>query len=409
MAIAPTGNIFKGFVFDGESSKNYGIYITGEAVYNAPERDVEMITIPGRSGQFALDNGRFENIEVTYPAGIFANDETSFAEAVSDFRNILCSRKGYVRLMDEYNPNEYRLAVYKSGLEVSPAQLKAGEFEITFDCKPQRWLISGENEITVTDGDTITNPTSFDSSPLLTFAGYGTISFAGQSVSIENKEIGDVIVSGAITNTSASFTVSLNLESLNTGDEITLSGLRTRWAMAKQGGLVLVGSRVESASNAGGTTSVSRDLMECDLRLNDFVFNKGTTSSITGQLQVSTIDSGANTDTFTFNVVVSYSSSNDRITIATSATNTSGTFSLRGRRTEIPEVHAYSTMSALVGANYIDLDIGEAWNENGGTITSLNNIVQLPAKLPVLKAGENIISFDNTLTSLKITPRWWKV
>ena len=112
MAIAPTGNIFKGFVFDGESSKNYGIYITGEAVYNAPERDVEMITIPGRSGQFALDNGRFENIEVTYPAGIFADNETNFAEAVSDFRNLLCSRRGYVRLMDEYNPNEYRLAVY---------------------------------------------------------------------------------------------------------------------------------------------------------------------------------------------------------------------------------------------------------------------------------------------------------
>lgn len=409
MAVTQTGAMFKSLIFDGEDSRNYGVYITGEAVYNAPERDVEMISIPGRSGQFALDNGRFENIEVTYPAGIFADNETNFAEAVSDFRNLLCSRRGYVHLMDEYNPNEYRLAVYKSGLEVSPAQLKAGEFEITFDCKPQRWLTSGEAAVTVANGNTLTNPTLFDASPLLEFSGYGNITFEGQMISIENKEIGDVIVSGAITNISASFTVSLNLESLNTGDEITLSGLRTRWAMAKQGGLVLVGSRVESASNAGGTTSVSRDLMECDLRLNDFVFYKGTNSSLTGQLQVSTIDSGANTDTFTFNVVASYSSSNDRITIAASATNTSGTFSVRGRRTEIPEIHAYSTMSALVGANYIDLDIGEAWNENNGTVTSLNNIVQIPAELPTLKAGTNIFTFDNTITSLNVTPRWWKV
>ena len=70
MAVAPTGNIFKSLEFDGESSKGYGVYITGAAVYNAPEREVEMITIPGRNGSFALDHGRFQNIEVTYPAGI---------------------------------------------------------------------------------------------------------------------------------------------------------------------------------------------------------------------------------------------------------------------------------------------------------------------------------------------------
>ena len=72
MAIAPTGTIYKALEYDGVSSRTYGVYITGEAVYNAPERDVEMITIPGRNGAFALDNGRFENIEVTYRAGIYA-------------------------------------------------------------------------------------------------------------------------------------------------------------------------------------------------------------------------------------------------------------------------------------------------------------------------------------------------
>lgn len=149
MAIAPTGAIYKSLIFDGEDSRNYGVYITGEAVYNAPQRAVEMISIPNRNGAFALDKGYFENIEVTYPAGIFADNETNFAQAISDFRNFLCSRKGYVRLSDEYNPDEYRMAVYKSGLEVSPTQLRAGEFEITFDCKPQRFLTSGDYEITI--------------------------------------------------------------------------------------------------------------------------------------------------------------------------------------------------------------------------------------------------------------------
>ena len=77
-------------------------------------------------------------IQHTYPAGVFADNEADFAEAISDFRNMLCSANGYCRLEDEYNPDEYRMAVYKSGLEVDPTLLKAGEFDITFECKPQR-------------------------------------------------------------------------------------------------------------------------------------------------------------------------------------------------------------------------------------------------------------------------------
>ena len=149
MAVVPTGEIFKTLTFDGQSSGDYGVYITGEAVYNAPARDVEMVTIPGRNGQLALDKGRFENIEVSYPAGIFADNEADFAQAVSDFRNFLASRSGYCRLEDDYNPNEYRMAVYKSGLEVDPKLLRAGEFDIVFNCKPQRWLKDGETAVTI--------------------------------------------------------------------------------------------------------------------------------------------------------------------------------------------------------------------------------------------------------------------
>ena len=67
MGVNNTSALFKGFTFDGIDSKKYGVYITGEAVYNAPERDVEVISIPGRNGAYLLDNGRFSNITVTYP------------------------------------------------------------------------------------------------------------------------------------------------------------------------------------------------------------------------------------------------------------------------------------------------------------------------------------------------------
>ena len=114
MGVISTGAIFKTLTFDGRSSSEFNVYITGEGVFNAPERAVEMISIPGRNGAFALDYGRFENIEVTYNCGIAGDDDADFASAISDFRNWLCSRNGYVRLTDDYNAGEYRMAVYKT-------------------------------------------------------------------------------------------------------------------------------------------------------------------------------------------------------------------------------------------------------------------------------------------------------
>lgn len=140
--------VFNSLTFDGENSLDYGVYITGEAVYNAPERAVEMISIPGRNGAIAVDQGRFENIEVTYPAGTFGDDQPEFASKLRAFRNTLVSRFNYVKLTDSYHPDEYRLGLYKSGLTTTPVQMsKAGEFPIVFNCKPQRFLTSGEAEV----------------------------------------------------------------------------------------------------------------------------------------------------------------------------------------------------------------------------------------------------------------------
>ena len=147
--------VFNSLTFDGENSLDYGVYITGEAVYNAPERAVEMISIPGRNGAIALDQGRFENIEVTYPAGTFGDDQPEFASKIRAFRNALASRFNYVKLTDSYHPDEYRLGLYKSGLTTTPVQRsKAGEFPIVFNCKPQRFLTSGETEV---DGNAWSN------------------------------------------------------------------------------------------------------------------------------------------------------------------------------------------------------------------------------------------------------------
>lgn len=160
-------------------SKNYGVYITGKAVYNAPVRDSETIVIPGRNGALYRDKGRYENIEVTYHCGMYDNTQTDFATSMRDFRNAMMVRTNtYYYLYDDYNTDEFRMAVYEGGLDVDViADSTAGEFDVVFNCKPQRFLKSGDTTYSPTSGTVFTNQTQYESQPLISFqtTGNGTI------------------------------------------------------------------------------------------------------------------------------------------------------------------------------------------------------------------------------------------
>ena len=266
MAVAPTGAIYKSLYFDGEDSRDYGVYITGEAVYNAPEREVEMISIPGRNGALAMDRGRFENIEVTYPAGIFADNEADFAEAISNFRNLLCSKRGYVRLQDEYNPNEYRMAVYKSGLEVEPALLKAGEFDIVFDCKPQRFLTSGEEAVTVTSGGTLTNPTLFEASPLLMVDGYGSLTVNGYDIKLSDETFGAITLATSVESAYVDYKDQVN--KFSSGDSLSMTGAVVQFiCMVRPTSYSIVNVNVSRTSGSVGFTATSEDIDNRHIRV----------------------------------------------------------------------------------------------------------------------------------------------
>ena len=437
MAIAPTGAIYKSLIFDGEDSRDYGVYITGQAVYNAPERDVEMISIPGRNGSFALDKGRFQNIEVTYPAGIFADTEADFAEAISDFRNFLCSRKGYVRLTDEYNPDEFRMAVYKSGLEVEPAQLKAGEFNIVFDCNPQRFLISGEQTIEVANGQTITNPTRFESSPMLEVEGYGTIGFNNHEITINDVVIGEIETStrssqniDKMTQASVSKTYQRVIDysshsgALENGDSLFVSSLKIT---AKS---LYLGTGLTPAPTATG--SISSITASGAVRNYTETLGSGTSyyADFTNTISVGLTELTAFTDESYSSTVTSVLKDNGNntigtITIVINITNTaSGVLTIQvtcngtnsglgniyeGGSIEYGRTYLYSTQSILGSPLYVDCDLGVAYKYEGGTVVSIDQHVDLGSNLPTLAPGENPIAFDVTVTDLKITPRWWRI
>ena len=393
------GAIYKELTFGGDQSGKYGLYISGAGAFNAPQRDVEMVTIPGRNGAFSLDHGRFENIEVTYPAGIFGTDDNDFAQKVSDIRAWLCSKKGYVRLTDEYNPNEYRMAVYKSGLEVSLAELKAGEFDLVFECMPQRFLTSGATAVTITNMTPVFNPTLFNSRPLFEVDGYGVITINGEDIEIMSESLGFVVISphGTINKpkgTSATFTISPSLDVLNTGDTVEVRGgqltLKTNTAVTTLSGFTQSGNIISSAGGINTNAII--------FNFYQFTFQKGTAKTGSASVVADTFDGTQ----ITASVSVSISSAGV-ITISVSTTSTVYAFSYH-----YGDIWGDSSKSAL-GNIFIDLDIGEAYKDVNGEIVSVNNAVYIPPELPELKPGGNFIRKDASITTLKLTPRWWTV
>lgn len=406
MAIKPG---YKSFTFDGKNSGNYGIYITGSAVYNAPEREVEMIEIPGRNGAFALDKGRFRNIEVTYPAGIYAESQEDFAQALSDLRNMLASRKGYCRLTDEYNPEEYRMAVYKSGLDVDPVAFqRAGEFDITFECKPQRFLTSGEEAVSITSGDTITNPTLFEAGPLLEILGGGTININGAEIERADVPIGDVVISPAIQYTNVpNISRTLDVSQLNIGDRISVTSVSAFiYNVTQPNSHRVTNASITSAVNASASANYVRSQAIFEVNV-PALFTYGTTQTITATVGVSVRFEDNATYTGTLGVTIAYDGISTITINATMSTITRLT--IYQFATYLYPIIGTSTKSSLTKPTFIDLDIGEAYIIENDEIVSVNDAVELPAALPTLAPGANTITYDNTITNFKITPRWWKV
>lgn len=409
--------MFKSLTFDGENSLDYGVHINGEGVYNAPERDVEMIAIPGRNGEYALDHGRFNNIEVAYPAGIGEMSQADFADKISAFRNALASRKGYCRLEDGYHPDEFRMGVYKSGLEASPVVYnRAGQFDLVFNCKPQRFLKSGEQATEFTQDGTITNPTLFESKPLLELYGYGTLNVNGSEITLHNDPLGVITLLDQIKGTAPSFSVSFNSALVNNGDTITValpqisfrakptSGYKARFASSTAGTCTNGTILDESTSIAEGLS------MRATLDTLSFVKGTSKTVTYTRQLVCGVYPTGNPSQEVTgkwkATCKIIYNGTN-KFTVTFTNTISVQNLGESDCNAFIGPVYGDSSVLPLGSPLYLDCEIGEAYKETGGEITLINKNVDIPSDLPVLSPGANTITLDNTFTKVNIIPRWW--
>lgn len=173
------------FFLDGESCRTHGMVCSGTGVWDAPERDVEVIEIPGRNGALTIDNGRWKNVTISYPILI----TPPFPQKSAEARAWLCSAPGYRRLEDERYPEVFRKARLRGGISFKPTEkLDAATATLTFDAMPQRFLKSGEDAVTFSASGSLYNPTRYEALPLIVVngTGDGTLTVNGNTMTISD-------------------------------------------------------------------------------------------------------------------------------------------------------------------------------------------------------------------------------
>lgn len=155
----------------------YGLYVDSSMSFNKPKKNVEYISIPGRSGDLVIDYGTFKNVMIPFPCYIKGNFESNF----NDLMAYLATVNSYAILKCSADPGVFRWA--KPMIEIAPSVKrlnKDGYFNLTFNCKPFRHLDSGSQDIL--DGHTspytFSNLTGFETLPSMYVMGGGTITIA---------------------------------------------------------------------------------------------------------------------------------------------------------------------------------------------------------------------------------------
>lgn len=365
--------VLKNIEIAGTDLSEFNCRIVNPGLFDAPERDVTKVSIPGRSGDLLLDNGRFKNVTVEYDCLIESDD------AVRDFNNLVAwlkSLTGYQRIEERFHPDEYRLGIFNASITAKTADRRTINFKLKADCKPQRFLVEGEIDTT-------------------------------------RYIVLDLYQAGAKWQAAAIFNTGGRIYDLTTKDPAAAFADVLTVKLEDIGNLTIgsdnKGAFIDLTANGLVTTDGTGVVVRMENNGNDFLFE---------------FDTGAG---------VYYASNTYTLTNPTPYTTspllefvvTNGAWIYAGLQAEINGIHITAEPAAeFTGVLYVDSEVADSYYiDNSGTKVNANNMITLTkggtetTDFPVLTAGNNSLSFYRVTANpsnsygghVQIRPRWYTI
>lgn len=175
-----------GFTFNDIRSKQIGLELQAPLVLSAAEPNVVTTTIPGRNGTLCYYDGSYKNRTLSGDCFILGED---VERKIGEINAWLVRYRGYGRIELDEDSEHYMLARSKTGIRSQIINGVLNACSVSFDCKPQRFLIYGEKAVDVTDSKVIYNPTAFPSLPDIIIEGNGDVSISTPLWSLSFKDL----------------------------------------------------------------------------------------------------------------------------------------------------------------------------------------------------------------------------
>ncbi len=172
--------------FDGVDLNDFGALPYMGNIYASAARDYTAVSVPGRNGALIIDRGGYGNIARRWNV-VFSGPEA--AGNAARLRSFLTTRTGYRRIEDTLHPEEFCVGCFHGGLDSAfEENIRYVQYELEFDCKPQRFLKSGEAVTVLTASGVIVNPEPTTARPLIRVYGSGTVTVGDTSFTVASSE-----------------------------------------------------------------------------------------------------------------------------------------------------------------------------------------------------------------------------
>lgn len=164
---------------------NGGVLIEHAPETNRPRRKMDRYEVPGRNGDVIIVQDAFENVSRNYDLVVYGGD---YDQMAADLMAWLYVPEGYQRLTDSFDASVYRRAFVGDETDIENLMATDGKCTVVFECDPRRFLLTGEQAVTLSASGSITNPTRFTAKPTITVygSGAGTIEAGGKTIEISS-------------------------------------------------------------------------------------------------------------------------------------------------------------------------------------------------------------------------------
>ncbi|ADI00477.1 distal tail protein Dit [Salisediminibacterium selenitireducens] len=173
------------FTFDGKKSfDDFGVAVSKRPMIPSPKRRVTFMDIPGRHSSVRHDEETYEDITVLVECNL--SKRTGPLHEQVDAIKAWLFGAGEQPLIFSYEPDKAYQAQVVNAIDFTTHLRQAGSFPVLFHCRPFKVEATPTTLTYPSSGQTIQNPGSVASAPIITIVGGGSVDLTvnGQSTSL---------------------------------------------------------------------------------------------------------------------------------------------------------------------------------------------------------------------------------